>query len=37
VSVDEIERIDIQAFAQAIGEKQDARACIAAIRACANK
>jgi hypothetical protein len=37
VSVDEIERIGIQAFAKDVGEKQDARAYIVAIRACANK
>ena len=37
VLVDEIERIDIDAFAKDVGEKQDARAHILAIRACANK
>ena len=37
VSVDEIECIEIQAFAKDTDGKQDARACIVAIRACANK
>ena|SRR5215469_13557894 len=37
VSVDEIERIDIQAFSKDVGEKQDARAYIVAIRAWANE